>query len=269
MLKLIAGATISLATAVAAAQTVTVTLDSPQDGQTIAAGSTIDWSISFAVSAADNQGLALLSTDLVQDPANPALFDLPPADGVPSDMTNFSRPAGVSNPGETDPTTGYIGVQRGTAGQKNLIQIGGGQHTFGVPRSPGSGVAENANVIAGVGQSGAVVLASGSFTAPSECGTYAFRLENTVANVVVQRNDPPAFSPVASATVVVSDGTITISVGVVGDIDGNGVVDLGDLAIMLSQFGMSGKLSADLNGNGVVDLGDLAILLSAWGTSCG
>lgn len=190
------------AVAPAFAQSVSLSLTSPQNGQSVSPGATINWTIAFTVSTGNNQGLALLSTDLVQDETNPDLFNLTPASGVPAPMSNFSRPAGVSNPGETNPATGYIGVLRGDPGEQNLIQIGGAQNTFGQARAPGSGMAENANVTANVGQSGSVTLATGSFAAPSVSGSYTLRVANAVANVLVQRNNPPAISPVDRKSVV-------------------------------------------------------------------
>mgnify|MGYP002071831272 CR=1 FL=1 len=50
-----------------------------------------------------------------------------------------------------------------------------------------------------------------------------------------------------------------------GDLDGNGSVDGGDLGILLGAWGTD---AADLDGNGVVDGADLGVLLGAWG-SCG
>jgi hypothetical protein len=47
-----------------------------------------------------------------------------------------------------------------------------------------------------------------------------------------------------------------------GDLDGNGVVDAADLAVLLGQWGGPG--SADLDGSGTVDAADLAVLLGAW-----
>jgi len=47
------------------------------------------------------------------------------------------------------------------------------------------------------------------------------------------------------------------------DLNGDGAVDSGDLAILLAGWGGSGP--ADLDGSGVVDSADLAILLAAWG----
>jgi hypothetical protein len=56
-----------------------------------------------------------------------------------------------------------------------------------------------------------------------------------------------------------------------GDLDGSGVVDLSDLAILLAHFGtVSGATLADgdFEGDGDVDLGDLANMLSVTGTTC-
>jgi hypothetical protein len=47
------------------------------------------------------------------------------------------------------------------------------------------------------------------------------------------------------------------------DLNGDGVVNGADLAILLGQWGGPG--SADLNGDGVVGGADLALLLAAWG----
>jgi hypothetical protein len=49
---------------------------------------------------------------------------------------------------------------------------------------------------------------------------------------------------------------------VAGDLDGNGSVGGGDLAILLGSWGGTGP--ADLDGNGTVDAGDLSILLGLW-----
>lgn len=55
-----------------------------------------------------------------------------------------------------------------------------------------------------------------------------------------------------------------------GDITGDGVVDLGDLAQLLSNFGRANATfnDGDLNGDGLVDLSDLAGMLAIYGSSC-
>jgi chitodextrinase len=54
-----------------------------------------------------------------------------------------------------------------------------------------------------------------------------------------------------------------------GDLDGNGLVGLTDLSIMLSHWSQSGGpvSQGDVNASGKVDLTDLSILLSNWGKS--
>ncbi len=66
------------------------------------------------------------------------------------------------------------------------------------------------------------------------------------------------------------DGSLSLSIAVTvgdqsqpGDINGDGVVDATDLAILLAQWGGPG--SADIDHSGVVDGNDLATLLGNWG----
>lgn len=57
-----------------------------------------------------------------------------------------------------------------------------------------------------------------------------------------------------------------------GDLDGDGLVALADLAIVLSNFGSSGTAGyamGDLDCDGDVDLADLAQLLANFGSACG
>jgi hypothetical protein len=57
----------------------------------------------------------------------------------------------------------------------------------------------------------------------------------------------------------------------VGDLDGDGDVDLADLAQLLAHYGMTSGAQyedGDLDGDGDVDLSDLAGLLGVYGTSC-
>lgn len=56
-----------------------------------------------------------------------------------------------------------------------------------------------------------------------------------------------------------------------GDVDGNGVINLTDLAFLLTNFGLPNgatRAMGDLDGDTDVDLVDLAILLSNFGLSC-
>jgi len=57
----------------------------------------------------------------------------------------------------------------------------------------------------------------------------------------------------------------------IGDLDGDGDIDLTDLAILLAHYGMTSGATyedGDLDGDEDVDLTDLAALLAVYGTSC-
>lgn len=253
-------------------QTVTTTLTSPQNGQSVAPGATINWTIGFTVSTGDNNGLALLSVDLAQlNPGNPAFLDIPPAANVPAVMANFSRPLGICNVGETNPTTGYTGVQRGTAGRKNLVQIGGAQNTLGQAQPGGSGVAESATVIPAIGQSGSVVLASGSFAAPSTPGVYTFRLQNGIANVLALTS-PPTYSAVLPAAVITTGAQITFTVAT--PCDANTACDANcdsirngrDIQAFVNRVLGAGTpcspCAGDMNASGGADAADISAFVS-------
>ena len=49
--------------------------------------------------------------------------------------------------------------------------------------------------------------------------------------------------------------------GIEGDLDGDGIVGTGDVALMLLDFGSCPGCPADLDGSGTVDSGDVAYLL--------
>ncbi len=59
---------------------------------------------------------------------------------------------------------------------------------------------------------------------------------------------------------------LEITYGIPGDLDGDGDVDLSDLAILLASYNTDA--GGDLDGDGDTDLADLAILLAGYGRSC-
>jgi hypothetical protein len=91
-----------------------------------------------------------------------------------------------------------------------------------------------------------------SYVPATDGGTYSVHVSNACGEVV------------SNGAVL---GTCTSPLN---DIDANCTVDIGDLAILLSNFGMaSGATYADgdLNGDGGVDLTDLATMLSSFGST--
>ncbi len=259
--------------ACAFASTVTLTLESTKNGQTVAAGTAVDWTIKASVSAGDNAGLALISVGFSQDPNNPAKFDVPAATAVPTGMTNFARPAGISNPGSAAPDFGYRGDQRGTTGQKNLVQIGGGQNTFG---QAGTTIGTSTTVAQGVGQSAPQIIASGTFNAPATTGVYRFYLDSGLANTlntVTPPPVPPAFWPVSAATVAgvpTAVLTFTVQTGPAicrGDTNCDGSINyadinpfvkaLGSVSAWQAQFPNCPWQNCDLDNSGSINYGDI------------
>jgi hypothetical protein len=66
--------------------------------------------------------------------------------------------------------------------------------------------------------------------------------------------------------------TVTLTyMSCIGDVNGDGQIDLSDLAILLSNYGMTEEAEledGDLDGDGDVDLEDLAALLAHYGSVC-
>lgn len=130
---------------------------------------------------------------------------------------------------------------------------------------------------------GSVWVASMSFIAPYPGGLSHF--ENGAWTTYTSQNSPLphnqngclASRPIASGYELwigtVSEGlaVVTVSDGVPGDVDHDGDIDLSDLALLLSTFGLCNgdpgyNSAADFDGSGCVELTDLAELLSGFGT---
>ena len=57
-------------------------------------------------------------------------------------------------------------------------------------------------------------------------------------------------------------------IGCAEDLNGNGSVEVGDLLLLLADFGCLTECSADIDGDGVVTVNDILLLLAAFGDSC-
>jgi len=94
-----------------------------------------------------------------------------------------------------------------------------------------------------------------------EPGVYRFLAD---AFVLIDGGVPPS----AFAAAVFSLDIDITPPAVVGDLNGDGVVDVSDLLILLAAWGpcsRSGDCPADLNGDGTVNVSDLLLLLANWG----
>jgi hypothetical protein len=111
----------------------------------------------------------------------------------------------------------------------------------------------------GATQTASMTLASGQWGAnlpATACGSTVAWWVEAETNFSVTRwpaNDPR--SPRSSATAACA---------LPGDLDGNGLVDAGDIGVMLLRFGTA-DAAADLDGSGTVDAGDIGVLLLLFG----
>ncbi len=243
--------------------TVSFDLASPQDGARVAPGARVEWTITVRVSADDNLGLALACVDLVQDPNNPELFDLPPAPGAPPGMEGFDRPWGICNPGPSG--SGYGGTPIGPVGERNLIQVGGAQNTLGAPLGP---IGLDTDAEAGVGQGpGGQPLAGGEFRMPSTPGMYTFLIVRPRASTLASNDDGSGRSKAAWADARIGVKMLRIVVECGADLNADGVVDALDLLLFIDEWSR-GEARADLNRDGGIDALDAAEFLRAAGDGC-
>ena len=91
----------------------------------------------------------------------------------------------------------------------------------------------------------------------------AYRLEASAGSIV----DAPA-EPTGSVETAMKVN-FSVTGRCPGDLNGDGMVDLVDLGILLADFGCSGgNCVGDIDGDGDTDLADLGILLSNFGQAC-
>ncbi len=177
----------------------------------IQAGTSVAWSVAafpLYVPMTSCLGLAATLLDLQQYPNGLPPINLTPGVRGPG-MANFDRPLGIANPlpGQNTSSQSAFGgtlIDVYQNGYPGLIQIGGGQNTFGMP---GTAYLGSSQVVeGGIGlQAGGQVIASGSFIAPSVPGEYALYLENVYVNYLRTIGGPGVPSEVASATVFIGD----------------------------------------------------------------
>ena len=120
------------------------------------------------------------------------------------------------------------------------------------------------------------VVRKGETSVPTTAGTFAtigFRIKggakagkyaipNAITLTDENFNDLSFDTPTVSITVIRNT--------ILGDLDGDDTVGSEDLAILVAAYGKSTgeegfRAEADLNSNNKIDLGDLAILASNWG----
>ncbi len=140
-----------------------------QNSVVVGPGEPVAYQVVGELSDSLSDGLALFVFDLAFDGGSLAPASAP----VLPPMTNFARPAGVSNPAGFGGTP-VLGV---------LEQVGGAQNTIQNSFAP----FPTGSVITQVAQNGLpAVLVTGTLTAPQSAGTYTLSVVNPFANVIRQ-----------------------------------------------------------------------------------
>lgn len=225
-------------------------------------GATVPYEVWAELSDDQNEGLALIGFDL-----SCTCGAMPQADTPTTEpMKNFAIGAeslGINNP------AGFGGTLQGDV----LIQVGGGQNTIG--NDVGNAPYPIGGVITGVAQPGsAVVVATGSFTAPEAEGEYDVLGTNIFGNGIVMGEtgepffktyqlDPGTSMPLTVAVFVPSGPEIEGSTPASGSIDARQPTDFAGV----NPAGWD-SIQLDLSGDasGLV-IGDFVITLDPPGAA--
>ncbi|MGB1074338.1 MAG: hypothetical protein ACPGYZ_09605, partial [Flavobacteriales bacterium] len=76
--------------------------------------------------------------------------------------------------------------------------------------------------------------------------------------------EAPNYNPDATD----DDGSCEDTVDCPGDFDGNGIITVNDVLIVLGDFGCAGVCTADLDGDNIVGVTDILLMLSGFGQPC-
>jgi hypothetical protein len=89
---------------------------------------------------------------------------------------------------------------------------------------------------------------------PTPCSgsTYAYTLTLTVTDSL-------------GLATVISRTLMPRCIACPADMDGSDLVDFGDLAVLMLEYGTTGISRADLDGNGLVDFGDVSVAMLSFG----
>jgi hypothetical protein len=99
----------------------------------------------------------------------------------------------------------------------------------------------------------------------STTSPYSFSWDSTTATFGSHTLTAKAYDKVSPANTATSAGvSVSVNNAKPGDINGDGVVDVLDLSILLTNYGTT-SASSDLNHDGIVNIFDLSILLTNYG----
>ena len=97
----------------------------------------------------------------------------------------------------------------------------------------------------------------------NDLGTTSFSISVAASGTTSQEFATPNFNGTIQVSVIAYPFEI-LHEGVVGDVNGDGTVDVSDVLALVSAWGPCSGCTEDLNQNGMVDVTDLLIVLGNW-----
>lgn len=170
------------------------------------------------------------------------------------------RATGLTPLGAYNTTRAAIQTYAGTSGDEGLRTVNGYTTSFLQGLASPVDLYKVTFEAVGIGSTtiGVEAASSPKFAASTPAGLKVGRTNN-------HGNPGAAAYPAPIAVAVSAPG------GCTADLDGDGVVGLTDLSVLLSNFGQPSGMTfadGDINGDGAVDLADLSALLSEFGLDC-
>ena len=236
--------------------------------------------------------ILLCASVVVCAPASGGVLLTIPSQVVPpsSSQYNFSLDLGITVPSGSQSLVGYDLYLQVTGGSGLTITgVGTGSNrpantifssnpTFAQETDPnGAGTlyyfGDFSSSAGTIGTNTNLLRVLGSIPAGTSSGTYhigAFLNASDSMTTAFYGSFSGSGLPVAITGMTYQSGTITV--GMPGDANGDGKVDVNDLTIVLTNFGQSTGMSwatGDFNGDGKVDVNDLTIVLTNFGQSLG
>ena len=110
-----------------------------------------------------------------------------------------------------------------------------------------------------------------SVTIEAEAGsgqvTQSYSVTDVEAGVYTLKVTKKAHLSYAMMTLEVSEDDVSMFEVTLkpGDLNGDGVIDMADLAILINGYGRAGENMIDLNGDGIIDEADLELLIKWYG----
>ena len=193
------------------------------------------------------------------------------AAGVPAQTVSLS-PATVSSPSQGQQFTVSLTIEggRNVSGYQATVVFDSSALKY-VKSSQGSYLPAGAFVVPAKATATTVTLASaGASSASSSDGTLAtltFEVRSVKASTLTLSGVTLSDTAAKITTPATKGAKIVPAIGSGPDVNGDCVVNIGDLVLVAASLGETGSHASDVNGDQMVNIGDLVLVANALGTN--